>query len=440
MYRRLSANLYETSEKGRYYHIHGSLDATRVLRGLDLPPFLALTDYEQCKRKIGNAVKRHSVEELEQLNREAAGAGIEALTWEEFKMSSHGKALCGESPFSVEGFGPKTRAKAFGKYDSSDRRVLSGIKVIEMCRVIAGPTIGRSLAAHGASVLKVTSPSLPDVPFFQVDVNTGKHTTDLDLKNNTAHREAFEVLLAEADVIIDGYRHGALDGLDYGPERLAEIAKRRGYGFVYVAEDCFGGVSKAEQGADWAGRRGWQQIADCVTGVAWAQGKFMGLNEPVVPPFPMSDYGTGALGCIAAMVGLYRRATKGGSWMCRTSLCQYDIFLMNLGQLPLKEQRRLLAEHDSAFFKLRHDDSVDEVGKRALKSMQSLTPHLFNNERLMQTAYSPEFGATLRWPREAIKVEGVQVGHVRPARNNGTDEATWEGWEENPEMKKELGI
>jgi crotonobetainyl-CoA:carnitine CoA-transferase CaiB-like acyl-CoA transferase len=136
-------------------------------------------------------------------------------------------------------------------------RILEGIKVLELCRIIAGPTIGRILAEYGADVLKVTGPGLSDVPFFQVDGNMGKHATEINLKSPKG-RQTFEQLLEEADVILDGYRPGALDKLGYGAQAIAKIAERREKGFVYVNENCFGYTGQ------WANRRGWQQIADCV--------------------------------------------------------------------------------------------------------------------------------------------------------------------------------
>jgi crotonobetainyl-CoA:carnitine CoA-transferase CaiB-like acyl-CoA transferase len=114
------------------------------------------------------------------------------------------------------------------------------------------------LGEYGADVLKITSPNLSDVPFFQVDGNMGKHAADLDLKT-AAGKEKFEELLATVDVVVDGYRPGALDRLGYGPEKLIELAKARGKGIVYVQEDCFG------YDGEWACRPGWQQIADCVS-------------------------------------------------------------------------------------------------------------------------------------------------------------------------------
>lgn len=127
-----------------------------------------------------------------------------------------------------------------------------------MCRIIAGPTVTRILAEYGADVLKITSPSLSDVPFFQVDGNMGKHAADLDLKSEAGRKE-FEKLLDDVDVIVDGYRPGALDKLGYGAEAMAALAHKRGKGIVYVNENCFG------YEGEWAGRAGWQQIADCVS-------------------------------------------------------------------------------------------------------------------------------------------------------------------------------
>ena len=83
----------------------------------------------------------------------------------------------------------------------------------------------------------------------------GKHSTDLDLKTPEG-RSQFEALLAEADVLVDGYRHGALERLGFGIAKAQDVAKKRGKGIVYVSENCFGY-------GKWAERPGWQQIADC---------------------------------------------------------------------------------------------------------------------------------------------------------------------------------
>lgn len=407
---------------------------------IGLPPFdPKLRDYKSCISTIETAVKRFSVGELEDMNRKEGQAGVAVLTTDQFRNSNHGKALLSLPPFTVQSLEKSTPPSPFGQQTPGGNlgptlnQCLEGIRVIELCRVIAGPTIGRSLAAHGAQVIKVTSSGLPDVPFFQVDVNTGKHTTSLHLRD-AKDREVLESLLESADVVIDGYRPGALDRLGFGRDRLRELAQARGKGFVYVAEDCFGGTNTpvAPQ-AEWASRPGWQQIADCTTGVAWEQGKFMGLDEPVVPPFPMSDYGTGALGALSAMIGLYHRAIEGGSWECRTSLCQYNLFLLSLGRHSPDTQARLRKIHDPDFFALKHHDSVDEVGSRALRSMRRVHPALFG-DNMMETAWSDAFQAEVKWPKEALSIDGVAIGHVRATRPNGHDDPTWEDWEEDRSM------
>ncbi|GAP91136.2 putative caib baif family enzyme [Rosellinia necatrix] len=428
LYRRLSAGLYETQNKGAYYHIHGSLDASTTLSMIGLPAFCPeLTDYRQCIKTIESAVKQFSTAELELQNQRFRQAGTAVLTQEQYGETPHGRILNSLPPYTMRSLELSTPPVPLVEPENRVDKLqcLRGIRVIELCRVIAGPTIGRSLAAHGASVLKVTSPQLPDVPFFQLDVNAGKHTTSLHLKDPT-DRAVFEALLATADVILDGYRPSVIARLGYSPEALAVKAAQRGRGIIYVAEDCFGGSGVS--GAEWADRAGWQQIADCVTGVAWEQGSFMGLDEPVVPPFPMSDYGTGSLGTIIALSGIYRRATEGGSWICRTSLSQYNLFLLSLGSYPAEVQDELRRRHDPHFFALRHNDSVDEVGKRALRSIRKLHPRLFT-DGMMQSAYSLGFGGVVTWPREALEIQGLKIGHVRATRPNGFDDPTWEGWE-----------
>lgn len=424
LYRRLSANLYETKDPGEYFHLHGSLEATTTLNMVGLEGFRPdMTDYHQCIKLIEDHVKQFSAKELEEMNAKAKQAGVTCLKWEEFEATSHGQDLIREPPWRVDTLETISPPAPFPCRASRAPKpqILSGIRVLELCRIIAGPAIGRGLAEYGADVIKITSPNLSDVPFFQVDGNLGKHTAELNLCDSR-DRKTFEDLLQSADVILDGYRPGSLERLGYGPKRIVELTKHRQRGIVYVAEDCFGHVG------EWASRPGWQQIADCVTGVAWYQGLSMGLNEPVVPPFPMSDYGTGCMGIIAALVGLYKRAKYGGSYYGTTSLCQYDIYLLQLGLHSSEMMAQLRQAHDAEFFELRHHDSVDEVGKRALKTMRRVHPELFG-DRHMQECYSRGFRASVKAVKPVVDIEGTWIGFLRSSRPNGFDQASWEDWE-----------
>lgn len=90
LYRRLSANLYETKTPGDYYHIHGSLEAGKTLNMIGLEAYRPdLTDYRECIDVIEKHVKQFTVAELEKMNAELKQAGVQALKWEDFKKTGH---------------------------------------------------------------------------------------------------------------------------------------------------------------------------------------------------------------------------------------------------------------------------------------------------------------------------------------------------------------
>lgn len=92
LYRRLSANLYETKNAGEYFHIHGSLEAGKTLNMIGLEAYRPdLTDYRECIDVIEKHVKQYTAEELEVMNAEISQAGVTALKWEDFKKTSHVK-------------------------------------------------------------------------------------------------------------------------------------------------------------------------------------------------------------------------------------------------------------------------------------------------------------------------------------------------------------
>lgn len=274
----MSANLYKTKNPIEFYHIHGSLEATTTLNMIGLEGHRPeLTDYEEIIKVIEDKVQKYSVAELEAMNKEKRQAGVPALKHSDFIKTPHvsgilmmevnvdaeltlpskGKLNVQEPPWKVTPLEGNIPPTPFPASRTGKKKTLEGIKVLELCRIIAGPTVTRILAEYGADVLKITSPNLPDVPFFQVDGNMGKHAADLDLKSEAGRKE-FENLLADVDVIVDGYRPGALEKLGYGAKAMAAMAEKRGKGIVYVNENCFG------YEGEWAGRAGWQQIADCV--------------------------------------------------------------------------------------------------------------------------------------------------------------------------------
>ncbi|KAJ6781467.1 hypothetical protein PWT90_02671 [Aphanocladium album] len=416
-YRRMSANLYKTREAGEYYHIHGSLEASTTLKMIGLESHRPdLEAHEQIVETIEGAVEKFTVDELEAMNKENRQAGVKAFKHTDFVNTPHGKTNLTLPPWSVkslESATPKVPLPTTKK-----DRVLSGIKVLELCRIIAGPVITRILGEYGADVLKVTSPNLSDVPFFQVDGNMGKHATDIDLKTPEG-RKLFDELLEDVDIVVDGYRPGAFEKLGYGPKKLAELAAKRGKGIVYVNENCFG------YEGEWAHRAGWQQIADCVTGVAWEQGKFMGLDEPVVPPFPISDYGTGCMGAVAALVGLYHRTTRGGSWHGKASLLHYDLLLFKVGKLPSAVQKQLREAMGPEVLALRHANSVDQISGTTLRQMRKVFPEFVDNPKYLDHWYSAAYKHDVSAVKPVVEIDGLDISFERASRPNGSDAPTW---------------
>lgn len=151
----------------------------------------------------------------------------------------------------------------------------------------------------------------------------------------------------------------------------------------------------------------------------------MGLEQPIVPPFPISDYGTGCIGAIAALTGLYNRATKGGSWHGKVSLLQYDLLLFEAGQYSEEVQDQLRAQCSAVFSSMRHNHSVDEISKSALAMLQEDHPELFQDSNF-ETWYSDGYGANVRVVKPVVDISGIKIGFERGSRPNGTDEANWD--------------
>lgn len=160
----------------------------------------------------------------------------------------------------------------------------------------------------------------------------------------------------------------------------------------------------------------------------------MGQKNPVVPPFPISDYGTGCMGAIAALTGLYHRAKTGGSYHGKASLMHYDLLLFAMGQYPDDVQDELRNSQPPEFFKLRHCDSVDRISSAVLKSMQQRFPHLYRpageqsegRKPLTELWSSRAYGADIEVVTPVAVVMGVDNQFVRASRPNGFDRATWE--------------
>jgi crotonobetainyl-CoA:carnitine CoA-transferase CaiB-like acyl-CoA transferase len=185
------------------------------------------------------------------------------------------------------------------------RAALEGVRVLDLCIVLAGPTCGRTLAEFGADVIKIDSPWREGVAFHN-DINRAKRSILLDLKRPEG-LDIFWRLLEDADVVAQNFRKGVAERLGIGYEAV----RARKPDIVYASLNTYGQVGP------WAGRPGHEQIAQAATGM---QERYGGGRRPVLQPFAVNDYGTGFMGAYGVALALLHRKVTGEGQHVDTAL------------------------------------------------------------------------------------------------------------------------
>jgi crotonobetainyl-CoA:carnitine CoA-transferase CaiB-like acyl-CoA transferase len=201
-------------------------------------------------------------------------------------------------------------------------RPLAGVRILDLTRVIAGPVATRFLAGHGADVLRVDAPGFDEAPAIALDGGFGKRSAALDLRSSEG-RTAFERLLSATDVVVHGYRPGALSGLGYSTTRLAALRP----GLV------IGRLSAYGPAGPWALRRGFDSLVQMVSGIADEGRRAAGVEVPVPLPCQALDHASGYLLALGVLAGLRRRQHEGRSWRVAVSLARTARWLDDLGRI-----------------------------------------------------------------------------------------------------------
>ncbi|MEZ5551009.1 MAG: CoA transferase [Pseudomonadales bacterium] len=222
---------------------------------------------------------------------------------------------------------------------SADQAPLTGIRVLDLTRILAGPICGRTLAAYGADVMLINSPHLPNIESI-ADTSRGKRSAHIDLSTE-AGRGQLGRLLETAHLFVQGYRPGGLSALGFSP---GELAQRRP-GIVAVSLSAYGPKGP------WAERRGFDSLVQTATGFNVAEGEASaaanGVRQPKALPVPILDYASGFLMAFGAQTALLRQRIEGGSWHVQVSLLQTANWLRSLGRIDngFAVQRPKLADH-----------------------------------------------------------------------------------------------
>jgi len=191
------------------------------------------------------------------------------------------------------------------------RLPLSGIRVLDIGTLIAGPFGATMLGDFGAEVIKVEQPGMGDAmrgtpvngqaarsPAWLVEGRNKKSVT-LNLRVKEG-QDILRELVAVSDMVIENFTPGTLEKWGLGWEDLRKINPR----LIMVRVSGYG------QKGPYAKRSGYDRIALGFSGYMYPTG--FPDRFPVRPAFPTADYNTGTFGALAAMFALYERDAKGG--------------------------------------------------------------------------------------------------------------------------------
>ncbi|WP_112321993.1 CoA transferase [Oceanibium sediminis] len=323
---------------------------------------------------VAAAVKGWNRQALEAAVVAAGGCAAAMHSAEEWATHPQGAAVAAEPLIDVI---PAPRAARPSPALDPDRP-LRGVRVLDLTRILAGPVATRFLAGFGADVLRLDPPDWEE-PALEAEVTPGKTCARLDLKSAPGQAR-FLALLAEADVLIHGYRADALDGLGLGQA----VRQKANPGLIDVALNAYGWTGP------WTNRRGFDSLVQMSSGIAEAGQARFGAERPVPLPVQALDHAAGYLLAAAALRGLVRRRDTGHGHRWRTSLARVAALLM---RYPAKDMGGTLSPGGVA---------------------QDFTE-----------AEATPWGPAHRLP-SPLSVGGAQLSFARPAGPLGADRPGWQ--------------
>jgi crotonobetainyl-CoA:carnitine CoA-transferase CaiB-like acyl-CoA transferase len=246
---------------------------------------------------------------------------------------------------------------------------LSGLKVLDLTHVLAGPMSTRALAGQGADVLHITGPNCFELFPFTIDTGHGKRNAFLDLKQER-DRERLRRLLDRADLFVQGFTPGKIAGFGFGVEDVARMRP----GIIYVTLSCYGSEGPCGR---WGG---FEQLGQAASGLMAAHSS---PDAPKLVPSACCDYLTGYLATIGMLTALLRRAAEGGSWHVEVALARTGMWLHDLGHranadvpgvFPLETYARFMVESKTCFGRIGHLGPVTRYARTPPRFAHPVSP------------------------------------------------------------------
>lgn len=288
---------YRTADGWIRLHTNAPHHRAAALKVLDAPVDRAA---------VARAVAGWTAQELETAVVAQGGCAAAMRSMAQWQLHPQGAAVNQEPLLHVAG----GSAVAAPDWQLRHERPLQGIRVLDLTRVLAGPTATRFLAGFGADVLRLDPPSW-DEPGVVPDMVPGKRCARLDLRTSQG-QEIFTRLLAQADVLVHGYRADALAGLGFDADNRRRINPT----LVDISLDAYG------WSGPWQTRRGFDSLVQMSSGIAEAGMRQLGRDKPTPLPVQALDHAAGYLMATAALRGLTQRVKSGRGMQARTSLAR----------------------------------------------------------------------------------------------------------------------
>ena len=306
---------YETKD-GRYFsaHVYYESQKAKMMKLLQIkkdPSKFKLSSLPFDRRTTAKAIRQFDALDLEEKSFEAGACGCMLRDRKEWEETEVGKAVCQMPLFRLT----KVKDTPKKKYGAdTSRGPLTGVKVLDLTHIIAGPACTRILAEQGADVLLVRRGKLneQEQAMLELDGWAGKHAIHLDF-NEKEDLARVKELIAQADVVVCSYQQGALDHFGLSGEDIHRINPN----VIYAALMCF-------SDSVWRTRPGWAPLAEDITGLSIRNGsKENPVNLNGVP----LDYIPGFIMAGGILQALRLSMTEGGSYDLTGSLTRAGYWL-----------------------------------------------------------------------------------------------------------------
>ncbi|RFU35777.1 hypothetical protein B7463_g560, partial [Scytalidium lignicola] len=383
--------LYPTSDG--YIRVHDSFPHHRA----GAKKLLGCPENEEDRSKIAAGAKKWAAIDLETVAIDAGLAMAALRTYEQWDVLPQAQAVA-DFPILIRKIPDSKRESglfqpslaAIDAAAGGVQKCLQGLRVVEMSRVIATPVAGKTLAVHGADVLWVTSPKLPDLPARDRDLSRGKRTIQLDI-NDSDDRKTLDGLLETAHVFLQGFRPGALASRGLTADQLAQRSQQ---GIVCANLSAYG------PSGPWHERRGFDSLVQTCSGIDVSEAEHYGdCQASKELPCQALDHASGYFLAAGINIALYKQATEGGSYEVNVSLAATAKYLRSLGQF----------EGKSGFASKGYTKGYEPI---------CAIPDKFFEKR------DTEFGL-LKAVKHSAQVEGVEVGWDLMPKALGSDEPKW---------------